>query len=210
MPAQNFALQRGEEKRLLVTWNVGWKNILIELDGKKIGTIATRSELVAGKTITLPDKSQLRFRLNTSIINSGLAVSKDDIPLPDSPDDPLTTLRGGYVIGYMVAVYNMLMGFLTVVFKLEALQKYHFGYLAFFLGVAYFILARFISKKSLIALIAFIALFSLETILQLFSEPTIDVMIRFIIIYYISLSFAVLKKLKKEEKPEQIEAITEL
>ena len=208
MPSQKYALVRGEEKKLVISWDIGWNNLHIEFDGKEIGTIENRKQLQAGQEFTLPDKTTLQVKLQNSLVSSGLILTRNGVPVPDSIKDAMTDLRNSYIVGYIVAVYNIIIGFLFVQLKLETPYLPQFGYITFVLGIAYAILARRVSKKSLAAIIALLVLFTLEAVLEAATNYSLWFYLRVLLIYYIFQGFGAIKKLKAEEA-EQIPMISE-
>jgi hypothetical protein len=208
MPTQKYALVRGEEKTLVAYWNFGWNNIHIELDGKEIGIIENRKKLQEGQTFTLPDKSTLEVKLQNSLLSSGLILTHNGVPVPDSIKDPMTDLRNSYIVAYVVAVYNIIIGFLFVQLKLDTPYLPQFGYITFVLGIAYAILARRISKKSLAAVIALLILFALEAALEAVTNYSLWFYLRVLLIYYIFQGFVAIRKLNAEEA-EKIPMISE-
>ena len=209
MPTQKYALVRGEEKKLTISWGVGWSNVRVEYDGEEIGMVETRKELQAGQTFTLPDQSELNVKLQSSIFSSGLSLTRNGVPVPDSAKDPISTIRGCWQIAHIVAAYNILIGILFVVLKFDTPYLPKFGYITAALGVGYLILAQMLKRrKSLPALIGFIILFTLETLLEAATNYSFFVLFRAAIIYYLFLGIGSIKKFKAEE-PQQIPMISE-
>ena len=208
MATQKYALKRGEEKKLVITWDMGWTNTQIEFNGKKVGTIETRKELQIGQTFTLPDKSNLEVKYKNSILSSGLALTRDGVPIPDSVNDPMSALRGNWQIAHVVAVYNILIGFLFLILKFDTPYLPNFGYITLLLGVGYLVLARMLKKLSQPALIAFLVLFTIETLLEAVTNYSFFVLFRAAIIYYMFQGFGAFKNLRAVES-EQAPMISE-
>ena len=208
MPIQKYALVRGEEKKLITAWNFGWNNIRIEYDGKEIGTIANRKELQGGKTFTLPDKSKLEVNFQNSIFSSGLILKRDGVPIPDSVNDPMTSIKASWQIALIVAIYNLVIGIVFATNEFDTPYMPNFGYITAIIGFGYLILSQLIKRKSLPALIGFMVLFSLETLLEAATNYSFFVLLKAAIIYYLFLNLDAFKKNKTDES-ENIPMISE-
>jgi hypothetical protein len=208
MPVQKYALVRGEEKKLVTSWDFGWNNIHIDFDEKEIGTIANRKELQAGQTFTLPDKSKLEVNFQNSIFSSGLILKRNGIPIPDSVTDPMTSIKASWQIALIVAIYNLIIGIVFAANEFDTPYMPNFGLITAVIGVAYLILSLIIKKKSLPALIGFMVLFSIETLLEAATNYSFFVLIKAAIIYYLFQGIWAFKKIKEEDS-EQIPMISE-
>ena len=88
MITQRFALRGEDSKRLAITPGVLSRTIRITLDGATLAT-PTKEELINGLTLTLPDGSSLRIRLNMKsgdIGQRGYLVFHDDTPISRAAD----------------------------------------------------------------------------------------------------------------------------
>jgi hypothetical protein len=145
MPTFNYSLEKGEPKRLKIVWNISNPpNLSVILDGIEIENIpATVPELSSGHQLDLPDGSILKIQL----IKGFLSVSKNNIPLPNSPADPYKRIRNAYVGAFCLGGLSIYVGALaTLFFRTNMI-------LTIILGVLLIILGFLIKRESLWALI---------------------------------------------------------
>ena len=104
MPTKKYAMEKGEPKRLEISWKGIWKikNFTVHLDGNNIGLIANRKELKAGREFALIDGSILKVQLVKKLLSAELQVLRDDQPLPGSASDPGQRLRVAYGIVFFI------------------------------------------------------------------------------------------------------------
>ena len=161
-----------------------------------------------GKTYTLPDKSKLEVNFQNSIFSSGLILKRDGVPIPDSVNDPMTSIKASWQIALIVAIYNLVIGIVFAANEFDTPYMPNFGYITAIIGVGYLILSQLIKRKSLPALIGFMVLFSLETLLEAATNYSFFVLLKAAIIYYLFLNLDAFKKNKTDES-ENIPMISE-
>ena len=166
MPKQAFALERDGPKRLGVSWKGNWKNVAIQLDDETIGTVPGREELSAGQEFQLHDGSTLTVQLVKKLVSVELRLLRDGEPLPGSATDPETLLRGAYVILFFIAGLNILLGLISTLFQAEILQSMGMGFYSIIFGVVFLVLARFVRRRSTVALVMAIIIFALDSLLS--------------------------------------------
>lgn len=92
MPSRTFALEKGGPKRLAVSWNLGWKNLVAQLDGNPVLTISTAEELKAGREVEVAPGQTIKVQLRREFLGTDLLVSLNGRPLPGSGADPQARL----------------------------------------------------------------------------------------------------------------------
>lgn len=165
MPQRQYSFEPGGEKRLAISWKGFWKEITVTLDGNPVGTIADQKALIAGQDFQLPDGSSLHVQYVQKFYGAELAVARNGQPLPESDSNPLTRLKTAYILTYVIAGLNLLMGVLAYVFEIEFLQDMGVGFFNLIYGVVFLVLASFIQRRSSFALILAVILFALDGIL---------------------------------------------
>ena len=165
MPKRKYALERGGDKSLEIFWEGNWKNTKVRLNGNLIGAIPNKKELGTGQIFQLPDGTALRVQL----VNNELRVLRNDKPLPGSSSDPAAKLAQSFGIIYFIAGLNIVLGFIALIFQVGFLQTLGFGIISVAIGFIFLVLGFFTQRRSLIALIIALIIYSLDTVLVLFS-----------------------------------------
>jgi hypothetical protein len=165
MPKRKYALERGGDKSLEIFWEGNWKNTKVRLKDNLIGAIPNKKELGTGQIFQLPDGTALRVQL----VNNELRVLRNDKPLPGSSSDPAAKLAQSFGIIYFIAGLNIVLGFIALIFQVEFLQTLGFGIISVAIGFIFLVLGFFTQRRSLIALIIALIIYSLDTVLALFS-----------------------------------------
>ena len=114
MPTFNYSLERGQPKRLKIVWNFSNPpELSVRLNGTEIANIsATVPELTLGHQIDLPDNSVL----NIQLVKGSLCVSKNNIPLLNSPGDPHRKIRNAYISAFLLGGLSIYIGILSTFF----------------------------------------------------------------------------------------------
>jgi hypothetical protein len=169
MPKGRYPLRKGEEKRLEVSWKIGWKNVVLRLDGLDLGTIATREELKRGQRFTLPDGSVLEVQLS----DRGLELLHDSKPVPGSSSDPIRAVNLAAFVVFWMGGGNLVIGILGIAGVTALLLS---GWLNVFIGLAFLGLGFQVRRQSAIALMSAIGLtvcvlaWTLVSLVQIIAE----------------------------------------
>ena len=89
--------------------------------------------------------------------------------------DPATVLLKSSIIIYLTGVLNILLWVIALTFQFEFLQTLGFGIILVVIGFIFFVLGFFTKRRSLIALIIALIIYSLELVLVLFIAVIIAV-----------------------------------
>jgi hypothetical protein len=160
-----YALERGGDKSLEISWKGRFKNTKVRLKGNLIGEIPNKKELMTGKIFQLPGETSLKVQL----VKSELRVLQNDKPVPGSISDPVTRLGLSFGIIYFIAGLNVLLGFIALIFQVEFLQTLGFGIISVAIGFIFLALGFFTQRRSRIALIVALIIYGLDCALALFS-----------------------------------------
>ena len=146
MPSGKFAFEEGGEKRLEVSWQRGWKKVIMKLDGAELAVIEGGADLQRGKTIALPDGSSLDVHLT----RKGLELVRDGEPLPGSVSSPEQAVKPAVVAVFWIGCGNLLLGILGVlnVFDFDLA----FSGLSIIYGFVFLLLGYFVRRRSAPAL----------------------------------------------------------
>ncbi len=167
MPKKQFILEDNGRHTLELTWDSMWRNFTIHFDGAPVDTIEGGGKgLRAGKTITLPDGSELDVRLKNSLVASELAVVRNGRPLPGSATHPLQKIRQAYTIIFIIGVLNLVLGLVGLVSTAEWVLLLSGGWITAVFGLFLLILGWLVkAKHSLPALITAIFLYAADSLL---------------------------------------------
>ncbi|WP_008312180.1 hypothetical protein [Leptolyngbya sp. PCC 6406] len=197
MPTTQHPLRRGADPRLTITYDRGWKNIVLTLDGQELASYPNRKALATAQTFTLEDGSTLSVQFQR-----GLDLRLNGQPLPDSAQDPMKALAGAYFMAYFLAAMNLIIGFVFVAMNPEqgALLL-----LTIITAVIYGVLGYLIHKRrSLPALVLITIIYSVDTIVVLVNQAAnggnigVVLPIRIAFLFAFIQGFSAIKALKQE------------
>jgi len=203
LPKQTYSLEKGGPKRLELAWKGAWKNLTISLDGQELGVIPNQKALRAGQTFVLPEGALLDVKLVQKLTAVNLEVSLNGVPLPGTAADPEQRLLGAYAILFFLAGINILLGLVAVLFQVEFLFALGLNLISVMIGCIWLVLGFFVRRRSLVALIAALCLYALDSVLYLvgaFSmggDPTTGLLMRVLIFVGIAQGIGALKSLKQ-------------
>ncbi|MBN2002272.1 MAG: hypothetical protein JXA21_02850 [Anaerolineae bacterium] len=164
MPKRLYALEPGGKKRLEISWKAMQQQFTVSLDGNQIGVIPDQKALIRGQEMTLPDRSTLKIQLVSRLMDSELQILRDGRPLPGSGSDPETKWKAAYGIVYLVAGLNLVLGILVTFFNIEFLQGIGISIGSVIFGVILAVLGFFTQRKSTVALILAVVIFTIDGI----------------------------------------------
>jgi hypothetical protein len=199
MPKRTFPFDRGGMDRIIVSWKAFWKDVTVEFDGSRIGTIPGQKELQEGKTFELNDGSVLEIKLVRTWSSTSLQVLRDGKPLPGSGSDPNAKLKQSYGILYLIGGLNLVLGLIALLFQVDLLLEIGMGIYTVIVGSVYLLLAFLVQRKSKIALGIAIGLYGIETILALISGVVSGVVVRVFVIAYIWPGFQAINQLREDD-----------
>lgn len=210
MPKRKLSLVRGEEKRLEVSWNFGWKQVVVTLDGNEVGRIPDQAALEAGKTFTLDDNTALKVQLRKNVLMPELHVWRDDQPVPGSDGDPIKRLNLASGILFFVAGFNILVGLVVVSLQIDGASGLGLGIGSvigglIYLGLGFLVRLRSQPQLSMIALILGTALLILDGIAILVTSagtgrsPISGLGLRVVLIMFLLRSFQAYGALKSPQ-----------
>lgn len=165
MPKHNYALERGGEKSLEISWKGRFINFEVRFEGNLLGTIPNKKELQKGQIFQLPDGTSLLVQM----IQSELRVLRDGQPLPGSISDPAARLKLSFQFIFFIAALNIVLGLATLFFQVKYLQALGYGIISIALGLIFLVLGFFTQRRSRTALIIALIIFGLDCALAIFS-----------------------------------------
>lgn len=150
MPTARFALERGGEKSLEVSFRGHrWKNTEIRLSGDLVGSFPDKKAVTAGQEFPLPDGSVL----NVQLVHRLLRLLRNGVPVPGSASDPVTMLSTSCGVIYAFAGLNIVLGLIAWVLKVDYLQSLSYGAISIAVGLILLVLGFLAQQRSPVALI---------------------------------------------------------
>jgi hypothetical protein len=198
MAKQSYAIEPDGAKRITVSWKAFWKDFTVEFDDVVIGVLSGQKELKEGRSFQLSDGSVLDVKL-THNFTTQLQLLRNGKPLPGSGTDPSSRLRQSYGTVYFIGGFNIFLGLISLLIQSEFLYEMGIGYFSLILGLIYLVLAFFVQRQSIFALILSLLIYGIDTILILFAGLSTGVIIRIVFLILIWQGFKAIKELKAKE-----------
>lgn len=204
MPTKKYSLEKNGPLRLEISWKEFWKNMIVRLDGKEIGSIIDRKELEAGREFPMSDGCVLRIQLAQKFMSPELRVLKNGQPLPGSASDPARILKLAFGIIFFIGGLNIILGLIAEILQVESLMQIGFGLGSIIFGALFFILGFFTKRRSKIALSIAVSLYALDGVLSVVfavqqggAIPTTGIIIRVFLLIPMIRGFGAIKTLKQ-------------
>ncbi|MBF2037206.1 MAG: hypothetical protein IGR92_17440 [Leptolyngbyaceae cyanobacterium T60_A2020_046] len=155
---KTYPLRRGAAERVELSYDKGFKNIVLRLGGQELATYPNKSALKDPQTFSLEDGSTLQIRFKR-----GLDLRLNGHALPGSTHDAMNYLRNAYGAAYAIAILNILLGLIVLVAAPSFLEGFSpIGLLI--AGVIYGALGYFIQRQSMIVLAVATVFYCLDTV----------------------------------------------
>jgi hypothetical protein len=204
MLPMRLALVPNGSKRLEVAWQGHWKNLTLKLDGAPVLTVPTEAELKAGRQVQT-QAGTLAVLLKTPAFGRQLWLTLDGRPIPGTAADPANRLRESYGTIYFVAALNLVLGTVALL-DLAPLTEMGLGVVNIAGGAVFGLLAVGVHRwHSVVALSLAMGLLALDGLAGIVaairgdvSTPTSGLVIRVLILLYISRGFGALRELRAE------------
>ncbi|MBA3073292.1 MAG: hypothetical protein FP831_06835 [Anaerolineae bacterium] len=165
MPKLTLALEPGGHKRLEIQWKGLYKDTTITLDGVQLGTVLDQRLLRAGHELPLTDGSLLRLHLVSNLAGTELRVTRNGVPLPGSASNPETKVNTAAGLIFFVAGLNLVLGIIGLLTRSEFLATLGIGWYSVLFGAFFLVMGFLVKKRSMVALILSIVVFSLDALL---------------------------------------------
>jgi len=165
MAKQSYSLEPGGPKRLEISWKGFFKNTTITLDGMLLGTIPDHMALRTPQEYKLVDGSLLKVQLVQNLSGAEMQVTRNGVPLPGSASNPETKVNTAAGIIFFIAGLNLLLGVIALITQSEILANLGIGWYSLVFGGFFLVMGFLVRKRSKIALILSIVIFSLDAII---------------------------------------------
>jgi len=164
---KKFVLEEDGRHTLELTWRSAWRDFTIHFDGAPVDKIEGGSKgMRAGKSLTLPDGSELSVKLKQNILAAELEVLRNGRPLPGSATDPIQRVRQAYVIIFIVGGFNLVLGIAGIFFETELLYLLGAGWGTAVFGLFLLLLGWLVkARHSQPALITALVLYLADSLL---------------------------------------------
>ncbi|HRI44516.1 MAG TPA: hypothetical protein PLL78_14865 [Fimbriimonadaceae bacterium] len=210
MPKQQFALEPGGPKRLVVEWKAAFNNAKVSVDGQILSEFPKRRDFEAGGQWTLADGRRLEVRLRSRLFpGPTVEVMIDGIPLSGSSADPMTRLKNSAGVVLFVGGLTLLLGLIAELAKVDFLLRIGFGWISAGIGLVFIALGFGVLKRSMAALIAAVSLYVLDIVLTLVAiaetkGPPTGIVIKVFLLIGMCQGFGALSDLKRATSPTHV------
>ncbi len=209
MPKQSYALEPGGENRITIAWKgaFAYNDVSVTLDGSPLGSIPDKNALKTGQKFRLPDGLILKVKLVITIYGEELRLLHNGQPLPGSVFDPEAKLKSAVYIVFFIGGASIILGIITLLFDIEYLRADGIGFFTIIYGLAFLLLGALVWRKSSVALILAIVIFSLDFLLSKFLptawgyEPGLSGISRMIMLIPMIQGIGAIKTLKAGNDP---------
>lgn len=209
MPTIKYALEKGQPKRLGISWEGKWQNIKVSLDGEEIGTFRDEEHLRAGQEFPHEDNSRLKVQLTGgSIWCPIIQIFKDGEPLPSAGPSPAKRLRMTCQFLFLIAAANLMIGAMGLSPNVNVQYLPTGGWLSIVAGLIFGVLGLFVMRKSKPALLVAVLIFSINAILSLVFRRDLGLMlwvglvIRLLVLLSLLQGFGAIDALKQEQSSQ--------
>jgi hypothetical protein len=216
MPKRMFALEQKGEKRLAFAWTGSWSNLTISLDGKPVGEVALKKDLMAGRQFNLADGSLLDVRLVNNWNGTEFRVLRNGKPVPGSATDPHARIRRAALAIYFIGALNIGLGALTLILQASILNDLGIGWISLAGGGAFLLLGFLVQRRLFAALVIALALYVLDGLfgigftLTLGRMPNITmIIVRVLLIIPMLTGIGAMRTLRRAKKNASLPSLPE-
>jgi hypothetical protein len=164
MTTERYVLPNGGE--LIVSWEKGWKNTTVQVEGQTVASINKKKELTAGRRVQLVEDGIVLVQLIESKLFptlSKLQLLCDGKALPGSKTENEVRFKDAFGCVFLIAAITILVGILMLG---DSPQQ---GYITVSTGIIYLVLGYFVRRMSGLALIIMIGVYIIDGLAAVFS-----------------------------------------
>ncbi|MFO0696525.1 MAG: hypothetical protein U0230_23355 [Polyangiales bacterium] len=85
---KGFAFAVGQAPYVVLTWDYGYSDARVQLEGRELGVVKTKAELERGRTFALADGGALTIRLSSAWLAPTWVVTLGETPLVPADGNP--------------------------------------------------------------------------------------------------------------------------
>ena len=211
MTKRSYSFEPGGPKRLELSWKGFYKNMTLKLDGIQIGEVPDSKTLTAGQEFRLVDGSIVKVQMVSNLAGTEIQVLRNGQPLPGSASNPETRVKTAAGLIFFIAGLNILIGLIATFFNSDILYQIGVTWLNILFGVFFLVMGLLVRKRSKVALILSIVVFSLNAVLAIFGSilagvtPSIPgLLMRVVLIIPMVQAVKSIDQLKKRNNPPAV------
>ncbi|MDH4203035.1 MAG: hypothetical protein OEV87_09080 [Phycisphaerae bacterium] len=200
-----YALEKGQPKRLGISFKNNWNDARVLLDGEEIGAFTDAEHVRRGEEFTLPDGSRLSVQLTGGKMFPMFKILKDGQPLTTMGPSAADRLKMTCNIMYIIAAANLFGGLMGLMGYTAAIMPASVAWYSVAVGAVFGVLAFFAKRKSMLALGIGVALLVLGSITVLVNFQNLSVWawtglaLRALVLFVLLQGFGAIQALKQEE-----------
>ena len=183
----------------------------LKLDGIQIGEVPDSKTLTAGQEFRLVDGSIVKVQMVSNLAGTEIQVLRNGQPLPGSASNPETRVKTAAGLIFFIAGLNILIGLIATFFNSDILYQIGVTWLNILFGVFFLVMGLLVRKRSKVALILSIVVFSLNAVLAIFGSilagvtPSIPgLLMRVVLIIPMVQAVKSIDQLKKRNNPPAV------
>lgn len=205
MPVIKYALEKGQPKRLGISFKNNWEDARVLLDGEEIGAFTDAEHLRKGEEFTLPDGSCLSVQLTGGKMFPMFNILKDGQPLTTMGPSAADRLKMTCNIMYMVGFVSLIYGITGLLPNMNIRVTPSVAWYSVIAGAVYLILTFFVKRKSMLALGIAVGIFVLGGISILINFRNLSglawlgLALRVCVLFVMVQGFGAIQALKQEQ-----------
>lgn len=211
-----YALEKGQPKRLGISFKGNWQEVKVFFDGEEIGAFRDAEHVRKGEEFALPDGSRLSVQLTGGKMFPMFKILKDGQPLTTMGPSAADRLKMTCNIMYIVAAANLFGGIMGLLGYTAAIMPASVAWYSVIIGVVFGVLAFFTKRKSVLALGIAVGLLVLGGIWVLVNFQNLSgwawvgLAFRLLFLFALLQGFGAIQTLKQEEagEGEKIRTVT--
>lgn len=162
MRYRQFVQKNDKDNIITVAFSQDFTATKIIYNNSLIGSINSKTELINGQTIQLPNESEILIRLN----KKNIIVEENGKKLKSSPKDLNIKLNTAYGVVIFIGLVNILISILVLLVNIKELSSLNpIG--LFLFGITFLVLSPFIKKSQFIPLLLATILFISDMIITI-------------------------------------------
>ncbi len=165
MPVKDYFLNSDKREKIEIEWKRNFSNCTVRFNNKEIIRINSKKEFREGKEFRIDYKTLLRVQLKKIMLFfTVIDLTLNKKPVPGSMNDPVKQINEVYGLVLFIAILNLLLGAVSILFSTEWLLNLGIGWYTLFYGGIFLILGFMIKRYSQLAMLLAIILMSLDII----------------------------------------------
>ncbi|MFB1481011.1 hypothetical protein [Corallococcus sp. RDP092CA] len=153
---------------LKLQWRADYRDLEVELEGQRVGSVEDPLQLEQGVEFKLPDASALHVQL-VHVMTPELRVLRNGVPLPDTATDPIRRVRTGTLMLYGLASFITASAMVSFVIARNPVKQLRVVVFNLLFGGVLAALGFFMFKRSRAAPLVAILIYSVDSLFGVYA-----------------------------------------